>query len=181
VRAKKFTSEGIVISRKNYSEADRILVIYTNDYGKLSVMAKGVRKLKSKKRGHLEVFSHIKFSASKGSGIDVMTEVESINDFHKIKKDLKKVALAYYFMEVVFKLTSQEEKNKELFRLILNYLDKLDIDKNLRTLRFSFIHDLLVLLGYWPVNRIMANPDKVLEEVLERQVYTLRIGKRLLS
>ncbi len=181
MRAKKFTSEGIVISRKNYSEADRILVIYTNDYGKLSVMAKGVRKLKSKKRGHLEVFSHIKFSASKGSGIDVMTEVESINDFHKIKKDLKKVALAYYFMEVVFKLTSQEEKNKELFRLILNYLDKLDIDKNLRTLRFSFIHDLLVLLGYWPVNRIMANPDKVLEEVLERQVYTLRIGKRLLS
>jgi len=181
VRAKKFTSEGIVISRKNYSEADRILVIYTNDYGKLSVMAKGVRKLKSKKRGHLEVFSHIKFSASKGSGIDVMTEVESINDFHKIKKDLKKVALAYYFMEVVFKLTSQEEKNKELFRLILNYLDKLDIDKNLRRLRYSFIQDLLVLLGYWPVNRIMANPDKVLEEVLERQVYTLRIGKRLLS
>ena len=181
MRAKKFTSEGIVISRKNYSEADRILVIYTNDYGKLSVMAKGVRKLKSKKRGHLEVFSHIKFSASKGSGIDVMTEVESINDFHKIKKDLKKVALAYYFMEVVFKLTSQEEKNKELFRLILNYLDKLDIDKNLRTLRFSFIHDLLVLLGYWPVNRIMANPDKVLEEVLERQIYTLRVGKKLLS
>ena len=181
MRAKKFTSEGIVISRKNYSEADRILVIYTNDYGKLFVMAKGVRKLKSKKRGHLEVFSHIKFSASKGSGIDVMTEVESINDFHKIKKDLKKVALAYYFMEVVFKLTSHEEKNKELFRLILNYLDKLDIDKNLRTLRFSFIHDLLVLLGYWPVNRIMANPDKVLEEVLERQIYTLRVGKKLLS
>jgi len=130
VRAKKFTSEGIVISRKNYSEADRILVIYTNDYGKLFVMAKGVRKLKSKKRGHLEVFSHIKFSASKGSGIDVMTEVESINDFHKIKKDLKKVALAYYFMEVVFKLTSQEEKNKELFRLILNYLAPFNIIMN---------------------------------------------------
>ena len=133
MRAKKFTSEGIVISRKNYSEADRILVIYTNDYGKLFVMAKGVRKLKSKKRGHLEVFSHIKFSASKGSGIDVMTEVESINDFHKIKKDLKKVALAYYFMEVVFKLTSQEEKNKELFRLILNYLDIPLENKNLAT------------------------------------------------
>ena len=83
MKIRTYSSEGIILARKNYSEADRILTCFSKSYGKISLLAKGIRKLKSKKRGHLEVFSHIKFSASRGHGMDIITEVETINTFSK--------------------------------------------------------------------------------------------------
>ena len=73
MKLRTYSSEGIVLSRKNYGEADRILVILSKNFGKLSLLAKGIRKIKSKKRGSLEIFCQIKFSAVNGHGFDIMT------------------------------------------------------------------------------------------------------------
>ncbi len=96
MRPKRYSTEGVVLLRRNFSEADRIINIYSKHYGKISVIAKSVRKIKSKKRGSLEVFSHIKFSAARGKNLDIITEVETINSFESIRKDLSKVAVAYF-------------------------------------------------------------------------------------
>jgi len=66
VKQKTYSSEGIILSRKNYGEADRILTVFSKNYGKVTLLAKGIRKLISKKRGHLEIFSEVKFSAVSG-------------------------------------------------------------------------------------------------------------------
>src|SRR3990170_878312 len=100
-----YSSEGIVLARRNYGEADRILSVYTKNHGRVSLMAKGIRRPKSRKRGHLEIFSHVRFQAATGRGIDLMTEVEVIDDFKEIRRSLKKVSLAYYFCEVIGKIT----------------------------------------------------------------------------
>ena len=78
------------MARQNYSEADRILKLFTKHYGKVSIIAKGVRKPKSRKRGSLEVFGHIKFAASRGKNLDLMTEVEIIDSFELVRKSLKR-------------------------------------------------------------------------------------------
>jgi len=62
---KNYSSKGIVLAKRNFSETDRIIVLYTKNLGKISLIAKGVRKLKSRKRGSLEVFNLISFSAAK--------------------------------------------------------------------------------------------------------------------
>ena len=90
-----YTSEGIVLARRNYGEADRILSVYSKDHGRIALMAKGIRRPKSRKRGHVEVFSHVKFQSISGRGIDLMTEAEIVDDFKEIRKSLKKVSLAY--------------------------------------------------------------------------------------
>ena len=64
MKPRSYTSEGIVLARRNYGEADRILVIYSKNFGRVSYMAKGVRRPKSRKRGHIEVFNYIKFQAN---------------------------------------------------------------------------------------------------------------------
>ena len=128
------------MARRNYSEADRILVVYSKYYGKLSLLAKGVRKPKSRKRGALEVFTHIKFAAARGKNLDIITEVEIIDAFDTVRNDLKKVSLAYYFMEVIDKITREQEKNETLFKLILTYLKKLQFTKSLKKLRADFIY-----------------------------------------
>lgn len=178
---RKYASEGIVLARKNYSEADRILVVYSKDYGKLHLIAKGVRKTESRKRGHIEVFSHIKFSAVHTKGLDLLTEVETLSSFEGIRNNLKKVAVAYYFMEVVGKTTREDEKNDMLFNLLALYMDKLRDSTSLKKLKSEFTEKALIILGFWPRGKKMDNPDYTLEEVIEREMSSARVGKKLLS
>ncbi len=174
-----YPGEGIVLGRRNFGEADRILSLYTKTHGRISLIAKGVRRPKSRKRGHIEVFNLVKFQAISGQGIDLMVEAEVIEDFSQIRKSLRKVSLAYYFMEVVGKITHEQESNIDLFNLISDNLLKLKTTKKLKELRFDFMLKLLTLLGYWPHGQLLPNPDEELEKVIERQIYSERVGKRL--
>jgi len=180
VRSRNYRSEGVVLARRNYSEADRILVIYSKHYGKLSLLAKGVRKVQSRKGGSLEVFNYIRFSASRGKGLDLMAEVEIINSFSLIRKDLRRVAVAYFLLETVGRLTRDSERNEQFFFLLLNALEDLQRTKFLRKLREKFIKDSLVLLGFWPKNKSLLEHDKVLESIVEREMTSLRVGKKLI-
>lgn len=154
---------------------------YSKHYGKLTFIAKGIRKPKSKKRGSLEVFSYIKFAAARGKGMDIMTEVELVDGFDKIRSSLKKVAVAYFMMEAVDKLTREEEKNLVLYSHILNNLKLLKHSTRLKLLREQYIKDLLVMLGYWPPGKKMTDPDGALEHVTEREMNSKRVGKKILQ
>lgn len=181
MKPRSYTSQGIVLARRNFGEADRILVVYSKNFGRLSLVAKGIRRPKSRKRGHLEVFSLVNFQAVSGRGLDIMTEAELIDDFSEVRKSLNKISLAYYFAEVIGRITHEGEANVELFNLIIKYLNKLKITNGLKNLRMKFIQELLALMGYWPVGREMSDPDHELEEIIERQVASYRVGKRMVS
>ena len=181
MKSRSYSSEGVVLGKRNYGEADRILILYSKDRGKLSLLAKGVRRPKSRKRGHIEIFNKVSFSASLGRGIDLMTEAEVIDDFSDIRDNLKKVSLAYYFCEVIGKITHEGEPNIEIYNLLVDGLEKLRTEANLKRLRLDFVGKLLILMGYWPSSKILPNPDEKLEEVLERNINSVRVGKRVLS
>jgi len=177
---RNYSDEGIVLARKNYGEADRIIPIYTKNYGKLVFIAKGVRRLQSRKRGHIEIFTRIKFSAVKSKSMDILTEVETLDDFADIRKNLVKVSLAYYFMEVIGKITHEGEPHTEIYNLLVTYLNELGNTSRLKTLRKNFITELLINLGFWPKGKILPNPDGLLEEVLERSLSSVRVGKQMI-
>lgn len=181
MKPRNYSTEAIILAVKDYSEADRILVVFSKDYGKLSLIAKGVRKTNSKKRGHLEVFNLIKFSATKTKGLDIIVEAEIIKSYSKIRKDLKKVSLGYYFCEVLGKSTKEEEVHRQTFDLLEAYFTKLEKQKMLKNLRINFVSDLLVNLGYWPKDKKIIDVDRVLEEVIERQINSYRVGKKILE
>jgi DNA repair protein RecO (recombination protein O) len=178
---RRYSSEAIVLARRNFSEADRILTVYSKHYGKITLIAKGVRKPKSRKRGSIEVFSYIKFSAARGKNLDIVTEVELIDSLKEIRSNLKKTSVAYYFVEAVNKLTKEGEENKPLFYLLADHLKSLKVSKNLKKLRLDFIYRLLVLLGYWPKGKKLEKADEVIEEITERELNSKRVGRRILS
>lgn len=178
---RSYSSEGVVLARRSFGEADRIIILFTRDYGRLSFIAKGVRKVTSRKRGHIEVFSHIKFHANKGKGIDIMTEAETVEGFGKVRDDLKKVAVAYFFLEVVGKVVREGEPHEQLFGLLLEYLRELEGVSSLRNLRNEFTRKALISLGFWPEGKRMDNPDYILENVAEKKITSIRVGKKLVS
>lgn len=181
MKQSSYSSEGIVLSRKNYGEADRILVVFSKSFGKLSLLCKGIRKIKSKKRGHLEIFSKIKFSAVRGHGMDIMTETETINDFAGVRVNLNKISLAYYFCEVVNKITHEDGHLSTVYSLLSTALEQLEQTKELKKLRMKFIYDLLTNMGYWPIGKKLLDADIVLDDVLERKINSVRVGKAVLQ
>jgi len=181
MKPRRYTSEGIVLARKNYAEADRLLVIFSKHFGKIKLLAKGVRKPKSRKRGHIEIFSKLRFAVSSTKGIGIMTEAEIVNSYSHLRKDLRKIAVAYYFCEVIGRITHDEEKNEFLYDLISDYLEELPQVKDLKKFRKQFIYRLLLSLGYWPVGKKMQDPDLELEKVIERKINSVRVGKKILE
>ena len=181
MRTRNYSSEGIVLARKNFGEADRILVLYSKHHGRISLLAKGVRRPTSRKRGHLEVFSYIRFQAARGKGMDIMTEAETIDNFSKIRENLKRASLAYYFMEVIGRTTHENETHREVFEYVLESMERLKEEKKLKKLRLDFVRRLVSLLGFWPDGKPLLDPDGFLEGVIERKLVTSRVGKRVLA
>lgn len=176
---KRYSTDAIILARRNYGESDRILTVLSSHHGKLRLLAKGVRRPQSRKRGHLEVFSYIKFSAAQGRGLDLITEVATIKSYSEVRKNLKKVSLAYYFMEVISRVAHEAEANVKLYDLVLDYLGRLKSVKNLRDMRLAFILELLTTLGFWPVGKVLTDPDRKLAEVIEKDISSMRVGKKL--
>lgn len=181
MKPKKYSTEGIVLSRINHSEADRIVTILTKDRGKVRVIAKGIRKIKSRKRGHLEVFNQIKFSAVNVHDMDLITEAELIESHAELKKDLVKVSVAYYLSEIIAKLIQTDEKNEFLYYFLAEKLHELNTVTALKTFRYECARELLVRLGFWPANQKLDNPDAVIEDIIEKKISSTRIGKILIQ
>jgi DNA repair protein RecO (recombination protein O) len=178
---RNYSSSAIVLARRNYGEADRIVILLSKDYGKLALLAKGVRRPKSKKRASLEVFSLINFAAVRTKSLDIIIEAELVDSFALIRKDLKRASLAYYFVEVVGRIVQEEQRQEQVYHLLLDYLSKLKTQKNLKSFRLEFVNRLLVAVGFWPKSKKMQEADLVLESVLEREVNSKRVGKQIIS
>lgn len=176
---RRYSTEGIVLSQMNYGEADRIVTLITRDYGKVRVICKGIRKLKSRKRGHIDVFNRLKFSAATSHTMDIVTEAELIEAHSDLKTDLSKVTVAYYFVEIIAKLTQLEEKHEILYYFLAEKLHELELSRSLKTFRLNAAKELLQKIGFWPYGQELTDPDRVIEEVIERKLSSTRVGKKL--
>jgi len=179
MRQRHYSSEGVILGRRDYGEADRTLIILSKDYGKAGFIAKGVRKPKSRKRGALEIFARLRFSAARGKSLDIITEAEVLDDYLMVRKNLKKSSVAYFFVEAVGRTLRDEEKQVAVYKLLASYLDRLKTETQLKKLRSAFTLELLTLLGFWPRGRLLPDPDMALENIIEKKLGSIRVGKKL--
>jgi DNA repair protein RecO (recombination protein O) len=148
--ARSYRTRAIVLSHIEYGEADRILRLFTLEKGKISVIAKGVRKIRSRKAGHLEPFTHVNLFLAKGRNLDIITQAETIDPFLGLRDNLERLAFASYVMELLDRFTYEEGQNVGLFRLLVNTLSRLDDQPNTETVVHFFEVRLLDLLGFRP-------------------------------
>ena len=179
-----YAAEGIVIGRRNYGEADRILTLYTKHYGKLRVNARGIRKTTSRKRGSLELFTYVKVFIARGKGLEILAEVETKDNFNEWRKDLTRVGIAYHLAEVVDRLTVEHQDQEDVFDLLV------DAYKNLNMLDYwalypytqSFKVRLLEELGFLERGKpIPKNMDIYIEDLINSKLKTKKFLVHLKS
>jgi len=147
---RSYRTQAIVLSHIEYGEADRILKLFTYEKGKITVIAKGVRKIRSRKAGHLEPFMLVNLFLAKGRNLDVVTQAETVDGFLDLRDDLQRVAFAAYVVEVLDRFTYEEGQNVGIFRLLANTLSRLEKHPNPETVVHYYEMRLLELLGFRP-------------------------------
>jgi len=122
---RNFRTEGIVIKRRNFNEADRILTVMTRDYGKIQIKAAGVRKITSRRSAHIELLNHTILHLYKGNTFSILTEAKMLDDFSEIKENFDKVGLAYHVCELIDGLCPENQENRNVYFLLQRTLQKL--------------------------------------------------------
>ena len=93
--------EGVIVSAINYSETSKILNIITKEHGLIGVIAKGARNMKSPFRSFTDKLTYANFMIYyKEDKLSTLTEVNIINSFKSIKKDINKISYAAYLLEL---------------------------------------------------------------------------------
>lgn len=177
MRERTYATEGIILARRNFGEADRILTIFSKHYGKVRAIAKGVRRITSRKKGSLELFNHARLFLAKGHNLDIITEAESKNIFSNWRKDLTKVAVAYHLAEVVARLTPEHQEHKEVFDLLceayttLGELDYWALYPFIQSFKVHALEE----LGYLERNKpAPRNLDIYIEDLINGKLRTKR-------
>ncbi|OIJ16138.1 DNA repair protein RecO [Anaerobacillus arseniciselenatis] len=110
--------EGIVIRTTDYGESNKILTLYTRELGKIGVMARGAKRPKSRLSSISQLFTHGQYVFQKTSGLGVLNQGEIISSFRDLRADIFLTAYSAYIVELLDKLTEQNEKNPYLFEFL---------------------------------------------------------------
>lgn len=149
-RERSFRVEAVVLRHSDWGEADRMLWLFTREMGKVRAVAKGVRKLRSRKAGHLEPFTRASLLLARGRDILLVTQAESLDSFVPLREDLQMLGYASYIIEVLDRFTYEEGENLSLFRLLVDTLSRLASGQPADLAVRYYEVRLLDLLGFRP-------------------------------
>ena len=147
-------TQGFVLKKVDQGEADQLFSIYTKDFGRLRILARGIRKITSKLRAGIPVFSISEIEFIQGKTFKTLTDAVLIQDFENIKKDLEKLKIAGQIIQVFEQLIKPPQKDDQIYELlneIFFYLNNYSLRiTHYSLLYFYFLWNLVSILGYKP-------------------------------
>lgn len=143
---KDIRTQGYVLRRTNYGEADRILSIIT-PLGKISAIAKGVRKAKAKLAGNVEMFTLSDYNIRTGrSGLGVVTGAKMVKHYGEIIKDLSKMELAAMILKKMDRAAEHSESTA-FFEIVDQGLAAINNGEDLRMIETWCLLNLKKVMG----------------------------------
>ncbi|MEM7334948.1 MAG: DNA repair protein RecO [Chloroflexota bacterium] len=149
-RERTFRSEGIVLKRSDFGEADRLLTIFTRENGKVKAIAKGARKPQSRKTGHIELFMRSNFLFAEGKDLHVLTQAEMVDAYNPLRDDLVKTTYAAYGVEMLDRFMQEEERQPEMYHLLSSALAWFGEHEDILLAARYYELQLLSLAGFRP-------------------------------
>ncbi len=181
-RERVYRTEGIILRRTDFGEADRLLTLFTPYRGKLRVIAKGARKMTSRKSGHVELFSRGQFLVAVGRELDILTQAETLEPYRPLREDLLRTTYAYYVAELADAFTAERDENRPIFDLLRDAFGWLGNTEDLALVARYYELHLLGLAGYQPQLFVCLNCKETLTEEInyfhaaEGSVYCRKCG-----
>jgi DNA repair protein RecO (recombination protein O) len=142
--------DAVIIRHQRWGEADRLLTIYARELGKVRAIAKGVRKTRSRKAGHLEPFMRSALMLAQGRDLWIVSQADTIDAFLPLRDDLQKTGYAAYVLELLDRFTYDDGPNPNLYRLLVETLERLAKDEPVFVVLHFYEFRLLDMMGFRP-------------------------------
>lgn len=164
-------------------EADRIVTIFSKEYGRMRIVAKGIRRIHSRRSAHLEVFSHSLLVLHRGKTLDSVTEATPLHVFSALRTNLLRVNAGYYLCELVDALLPERQEHRDIFTLLLDSLIALNDGTGTDPVTVSeqFALKILKILGYLAYDRAISSGqiEPYIESIVEKRIRSYRFLTKL--
>lgn len=158
--------------RTDVGEADRLLTVLSRERGKLRLNAKGARKIKSRRAGHVELFMRSKMLVARSRGdIDIVSQVETVEAYRGLREDLTRSTYAHYAVELIDAFAEEGAEQPELFDLLAAGLNWIATTDNLPLTARFFELKLLTIAGFQPQVFVCADKGEALKEAAADEFY----------
>ena len=122
-----YRCRGVVLRTYRLGEADRIVVLATDEHGKVRAVAKGVRKTKSRLGARLEPTSHVSLLLYQGRGeLDIVSQAESVDLFSAMRRDLERLNHANAMLEIIDLTMQERQRDPKLYAMLVGALRELE-------------------------------------------------------
>ncbi len=167
--------QGFILKRINFGDSDRYITIFTKNHGKIEVLARGIRKITSRRASSVELLNLIEFQSVRSHKNNVLTEVKLIDTFSELKKEIVHIKKVFLMCELIDAVLPKEQRHSDVFDLIERASRKMaDNEKNI----LYFQAKLLTILGFWNPKYAFRNEnhlDQYTEQIIERKLKSRHI------
>ena len=120
-----FKVEAIVLKTDDFGDANRVVTLFTKEFGKLEANAYGCRRSRSPLSGAMQMFNHISAEITRGSKVDTIRDADILNFYDALTKDLERLAYASLLFEIVNRMTFPRQQEPATFNLLTKSLPAL--------------------------------------------------------
>lgn len=121
-----FKVEGVILATSNFGDANRVVTLYTKEFGKLEVNAYGCRRSRSPLAGAIQMFNLIRAEINHGVQVDTIRDADIINFYPNLTADIERLSYAAIFFEIVDKMTLPKLCEVEIYNLLVKSLPVLN-------------------------------------------------------
>ncbi|MCZ8511182.1 DNA repair protein RecO [Paenibacillus filicis] len=146
----QYRVQAIVIRSMDYGEGNKIMTLFSREQGKMSVVARGAKKVKSRLGSASQLFTFGDYSFFKSGQLGTLNHAEIIEPFHKIREDLHKAAHASYLAELTDRMMGDQEGQPFLFDQLKASLQAIQEDKEPEIVDHLYVMKMIAYAGYTP-------------------------------
>ena len=160
---------GVTLKSYPILEKDTVLECFTEDYGRIRLFIR-YNQVKSPRFGGLiNSLNLVEIEAAQKKDSFYLRSIKLRNSFPTIKKDFKKMALAFHFLDIIISVTEQNQDNPELFQILKTYLNELDINDDviISDFKASFYKSILITEGIRSKSDLLKYNEKKWSKMIE--------------
>lgn len=167
---KSFKGEGIILKKKALLGKDLLITLFSREFGKMNLMAKGVKSIRSRRNPHLQTGNLIEFIYSKKNSFYYLQETRLISGLGKLKEHSHILNILYTGLFIVDRFLPEGQAEERVYRLTIHFFVNLDKKEDKKKELEDFLFQLMSSLGYIDQKRSYKELIRLCEEILQERM-----------
>ncbi|PIU37240.1 DNA repair protein RecO [Candidatus Roizmanbacteria bacterium CG_4_8_14_3_um_filter_34_9] len=173
--SRSLKTEAIILKKKDLLNKDVLISVFSQDLGRLTLFAKGIKKITSRRSPHLQTGNLVNILVSHKNERYYLQESELLSGFSELKKDEKKVSNLYLFLFVLECLLPEQQKETKAYNLTKNFLIDLSKSTKPNSIAVKYLSDIMMQLGYLDKKVNFPELKSLIEEIINEKIPLLQL------